>query len=105
MSRDILGETKLSVRKDGGWYLALDVGNGTTKNACQYQNKFGEKSQSMSGIVTTVEYNRVYIIVYILFLIHILDMLNVNEIIIHPQLIEHSIYAWMRMRDTIYNIH
>ena len=31
-------------RREGGWYLALpDAGNGTTKNACPYQNKFGEK--------------------------------------------------------------
>ena len=39
-------------RREGGWYLALDVGNGTTKNAYSYQNKFGEKTQNMSGIVT-----------------------------------------------------
>ena len=44
-------------------------------------------AQSVSGTATTVEYNRVYIIVYI-FLIHICvhrDMLNINEIIVHPQ--------------------
>ena len=46
---------------------------GTTKNVCPYQNKFGERSQNMSGIVTTAGYNRVnYIIVYIFFLIHYL---------------------------------
>ena len=45
-------------RKEGGWYLALDVGNGTTKNAYPNQNKFGEKTQNMSGIVTTAEYNK-----------------------------------------------
>ena len=33
--------------------------NGITKNACPYQNKFGEKR---SGIVTTAEYDRVYTI-------------------------------------------
>ena len=43
-------------RKEGGWYLALDAGDGTTKNAYPYQNKFGEKTQNMSGIVTTAEY-------------------------------------------------
>ena len=32
-------------RREGGWYLALDVGNGIMKNACPYQNKFGEKVQ------------------------------------------------------------
>ena len=68
-------------RREGGWYLALpDAGNGTTKNACPYQNKFGEKILNMSGNVTAAEYNRVYIIMYI-FLIHIrvhLDTLNIN---------------------------
>ena len=29
----------------GGWFLALDAENGTMKNACPYQNKFGEKNQ------------------------------------------------------------
>ena len=63
------------------------MGNGITKNECPYQNKFGEKSQSMSDIVTTVECNRVYMIVHI-FLIHICvhrDMLNINEMVVHPQ--------------------
>ena len=71
-----------------GWCLTLDEGNATTKNACQHQNKYGEKSQNVSDIVTTTEYNRVYSIVYI-FLIHIcvnLDTLNINlEIIVYPQ--------------------
>ena len=52
-------------------------------HAHSYQNE--KKTQSMSGIV---DYNSVYIIVYIFFLIHIcvhLDMLNINEIIVHPQ--------------------
>ena len=52
-------------------------------NVCPYQNRFGEETQYMSGIVTTAEYNIVYNIVYI-FLVHIsvhLDMLN--KIIVH----------------------
>ena len=32
-------------RREGGWFLALDAENGTMKNACPYQNKFGEKIQ------------------------------------------------------------
>ena len=51
------------------------MGNDTRKNACPYQNKFEEKGQNMSGIVTTAEYNRV---VYIFFLIVQLDMLNID---------------------------
>ena len=39
-------------KSEGGWY----------------QNEFGGKSQNMSSIVTTAEYNRVYIIVYYLLL-------------------------------------
>ena len=52
--------------QEGGWYLALDVGNGTMKNAYPYQNKFGEKTQNMSGIVTTAEYNKLYYCVQLL---------------------------------------
>ena len=29
------------------------------KNACPYQNKFGEKIQNISGTVTTAKYSRV----------------------------------------------
>ena len=74
--------------QEGGSYLALDVGNGTIKNACPYQNKFGEKKKSVSGIVTAVERNTVCVIVYIFFLIHMcvhLDMLNINEVIVQSQ--------------------
>ena len=42
----------------GRMVLALDAGNGTTKNACPYQNKY-EEIIIMSGIVATAEYNRV----------------------------------------------
>ena len=31
--------------QEGGWYFALNVGNGTMKNVCPYQNKFGEKCE------------------------------------------------------------
>ena len=74
-------------RREGGWYLALDVGNGTMKNASPYQNKFGEKTLSIMYCDNCRVNNRVYIIVYI-FLIHLcvhLDMLNINEIIVHSQ--------------------
>ena len=74
--------------QEGGSYLALDVGNGIIKNACPYQNKFGEKKKSVSGIVTAVERNTVCVIVYIFFLIHMcvhLDMLNINEVIVQSQ--------------------
>ena len=57
----------------------LDVENGTMKNACPYQNKFGE---NMNGTVATAKYSRVYgINLYMCFLIHTcvhLDMLNIN---------------------------
>ena len=53
-------------KREGGWYLALDAGNGTMKNAYPYQNKFGEKTQNMSGIVTTAEYNKLYYCVQLL---------------------------------------
>ena len=49
------------------------------KNACPYQNKFGE---NISGTVATAKYSRVYgINLYICLLIHTcvhLDMLNIN---------------------------
>ena len=47
-----------------------------------------KKNQSVSGIVTAVERNTVYVIMYSFFLIHMcvhLDMLNINEVIVHPQ--------------------
>ena len=46
----------------------LEMEKATTKASEDdiYQNKFGEQSQNMSSIVTTAEYNRFYIIVYIL---------------------------------------
>ena len=33
--------------QEGGWYFALDAGNDTTKNVYPYQNKFGEKKDTM----------------------------------------------------------
>jgi len=65
-------------RREGGWYLALDAGNGTAKNTCPYQNKFGEKSQNMNGIVTTAEYRSLYYCVHLVtYCVH-LDTLNIN---------------------------
>ena len=30
-------------RREDAWFLALDAENATMKNACPYQNRFGEK--------------------------------------------------------------
>ena len=69
-------------RREGGWFLALDAENGTMKNACPYQNKFGEKIQNISGTVTTAKYSRVCSInLYMCLLINTcvhLDMLNMG---------------------------
>ena len=56
--------------QEEGWYLALDVGNGTMKNVCPYQNKFGEKCEWY--ILTTVEYNIEYIFLFVYIFVYIL---------------------------------
>ena len=77
-----MGKISAKHRREGGWFLALDAENGTMKNACPYQNKFGEKIQNISGTVATAQFSRVYSInLYMCLLIHTcihLDMLNIN---------------------------
>ena len=56
--------------QEGGLYFALDAGIDTTKNVYPYQNKFGEKKETM-WIVTTALCTSLH------FCVHI-DMLNIH---------------------------